>query len=386
MSAIWQRAYDAWFRHVHGSRLIYNTCWEDPRADRALLDVGPGSRIAMITSAGCNALDYLLDDPAEIHCVDLNPRQNALLELKLAALAALSHEDLWALFGRGRHARFAILYRSVLRPRLSAAAAAFWDRHPHWFDGSGRGSFYFRGASGDVAWFVRRVFGQLRPRLYRQMLELFEAPDLATQRERYRAIEPQLFGPLLRALVRQPATLTLLGVPRAQRDLIAQQYPGGVAAFVQDKLRHLYTEVPVSENYFWRLYLHGSYSESCCPNYLRREHHATLRERLHRVHLHTTGFADFLESDRGGLTHFVLLDHQDWLVAHDVPALEREWRLILDRSAPGARVLMRSAAPEVGFLPSFASTALRALGDEERWHDRDRVGTYGSMLLAEVAA
>jgi len=60
MSTLKQRTYDAWFRHVHGSRLIYNTCWEDPRADRALLGVGRGARIAMITSAGCNALDYLL--------------------------------------------------------------------------------------------------------------------------------------------------------------------------------------------------------------------------------------------------------------------------------------------------------------------------------------
>ena len=38
----------------------------------------------MLTSAGCNALDYLLDGPAEIHAVDVNFRQNALLELKAA--------------------------------------------------------------------------------------------------------------------------------------------------------------------------------------------------------------------------------------------------------------------------------------------------------------
>ena len=75
-----QRAYDAWFRHTHQSRLIYNTCWEDPRADRAMLRLDSASEIAMITSAGCNALDYLLDDPAAIHCVDMNPRQNALLD------------------------------------------------------------------------------------------------------------------------------------------------------------------------------------------------------------------------------------------------------------------------------------------------------------------
>jgi len=35
-----------------------------------------------LTSAGCNVLEYLLDSPAEIHAVDVNPRQNALLHLQ----------------------------------------------------------------------------------------------------------------------------------------------------------------------------------------------------------------------------------------------------------------------------------------------------------------
>ena len=386
MTTLKQRAYDAWFRHVHGSRLIYNTCWEDPRADRAMLGVQSGSRIAMITSAGCNALDYLLDDPAAIHCVDLNPRQNALLDLKLAALAALGHADLFKLFGEGRHPDFENLYRYSLRRRLDSSSADFWDRHQHWFNGRGRGSFYFRGAAGDVAWLVRAVLRGARPGLRRQLLELFEAPDLAAQRELYGLIEPRLFGSGLRALIRQPATLGLLGVPRAQRDLIARQYPGGVSAFVQDKLRWLMTEVPVAENYFWRLYLHGSYTAQCCPNYLRLENAECLRSRLDRVHLYTSSFSGFLAAHDGDLSHFVLLDHQDWLWAHDVPGLEQEWRLILERSAPGAKVLLRSAALKVEFLPKFASAAIHAQTDHERWHQRDRVGTYGSVMLAEVAA
>jgi len=386
VSNLKQRAYDAWFRHVHGSRLIYNTCWEDPRADRALLGVQSGSRIAMITSAGCNALDYLLDDPAQIHCVDLNSRQNALLDLKMAALETLDHADFFALFGTGKHPDFANLYRYRLRARLQMASASFWDAHQHWFDGRGRGSFYFRGAAGDVAWMMRAVLRSTRPRLRRELLELFEAPDLDTQRRLYAHIEPRLFGPGFRMLVRQPATLTLLGVPRAQRDLIEQQYPGGVSAFVQDKLRWLLTEVPVTENYFWRLYLHGSYTPQCCPNYLRPENTELLRERLNRVHLYTQSFSAFLQSYNESITHFVLLDHQDWLCAHDVPGLEQEWRLILQRSAPGSKVLLRSAALSVDFLPAFAQRALRTCADDDRWHQRDRVGTYGSMMLAEVAA
>src|SRR5262249_12381767 len=48
------------FKAAHRRHLIYNTCWEDPRLDRVALDLGPADRVMVITSAGCNALDYLL--------------------------------------------------------------------------------------------------------------------------------------------------------------------------------------------------------------------------------------------------------------------------------------------------------------------------------------
>ena len=59
----------------------------------------------MITSAGCNALDYLLDDPAEIHAMDVNFRQNAVLELKLALIRRENFDDLFEFFGIGSHER-----------------------------------------------------------------------------------------------------------------------------------------------------------------------------------------------------------------------------------------------------------------------------------------
>lgn len=381
-----QRAYDAWFRHVHTSKLIYNTCWEDPRADRAMLALNSQSRLAMITSAGCNALDYLLDDPAEIHCIDMNARQNALLELKMAAIAKLAFADLFKLFGEGRHAQFPALYKTSLRPSLSPSAQQFWDAHGHWFNGRGRGSFYYHGASGEVAWLIRLFLRCLRPGLRRKLIELFESQDMSEQRARYEALEPRLLGPWLRMVIRQPATLALLGVPRAQRDLLASQYPGGVEAFVVDKLRWLFTQLPVRDNYFWRIYLHGSYSRDCCPNYLRAENHELLRARLERLHVHTMSLNDFLQRREAPLTHFVLLDHQDWLCAHDVPALEEEWRSILRCSQVGARVLLRSAAMRVDFLPEFARGVLFNRVEAEAWHRRDRVGTYGCTLLAEIAA
>ena len=55
----------------------------------------------VITSAECDASDYWFDNPAEVVAVDLNPRQNALFELKLALIRHGDYEDLFAVFGRG---------------------------------------------------------------------------------------------------------------------------------------------------------------------------------------------------------------------------------------------------------------------------------------------
>ena len=60
------------FNMVHGRNLVYNTCWEDPRLDRVALELGPNDNVLVITSAGCNALDYALDAPNSVHAVDMN--------------------------------------------------------------------------------------------------------------------------------------------------------------------------------------------------------------------------------------------------------------------------------------------------------------------------
>ena len=90
------------FNFVHQNNLVYNTCWEDPRLDRVAMDIGPDDNVMVITSAGCNALDYALTSPNSVHAVDMNPRQNALLDLKKAAIKSLEFEDFFSMFGCGR--------------------------------------------------------------------------------------------------------------------------------------------------------------------------------------------------------------------------------------------------------------------------------------------
>lgn len=380
-------AHDMVFRHVHNSNLIYNTAWEDPRLDRQLMKLGRGSRVVMITSAGCNALDYLLDDPAEIHAVDMNYRQNALLELKQALIRQDDFQTLFEMFGLGSHPEHAAVYQRV-RPSLPGPAQKFWDRRIGFFNpASLKKSFYYHGTAGVAAWVMGNALFKARPNIRHLAMCLLDARTLEEQKEAYGLFEQQVWGPFSHWLLRQPALMTLLGVPRPQIRLIQESYPGGLTGYVKDKLRHVMTELPMADNYFWRVYMTGSYTLGCCPNYLKQENQPVLRARSHRLKTYTTTVANFLREHPGLYTHFVLLDHQDWLAAHDTAALREEWELILANSAPGARVLMRSASVKVDFIPENVRARLRFFPQRtEVLHQLDRVGTYGSLHFAEVLA
>jgi S-adenosylmethionine-diacylglycerol 3-amino-3-carboxypropyl transferase len=377
--------HDLVFHHVHGGQLIYNACWEDPRIDRELMALDANSRVVMITSAGCNALDYLLDGPAEIHAIDVNPRQNAVLELKLALIRRGDFGELFEFFGIGSHERFKPVYRS-LRSGLSPSARKFWDAKISFFDpGSLKKSFYYHGAAGTAAWMLGGALFRAKPNIKNHALCLLDADTLGQQARVYALLEPKIWGKLSHWLIRQRMVMTLLGVPAPQIKLIEDHYPGGLTCYVKDKLRHVMSELPARENYFWRVYMTGSYTLSCCPNYLREEHLATLAERAERIRTHTCTVSDFLRKNPGVYSHFVLLDHQDWLAWHEPAALAEEWALILANSRPGTRILMRSAGLDLSFVPPAVRTRLRFSPERtQALHETDRVGTYGSLHFAEV--
>jgi S-adenosylmethionine-diacylglycerol 3-amino-3-carboxypropyl transferase len=373
------------FHKIHTGNLVYNTCWEDPRCDRALLDIQSGSRVVMLTSAGCNALDYLLDDPQSIDCVDMNPRQNALLDFKSVLFQKSDHETLFSFFGHGRHRQAKEVFQETVGEYLDAFPRQFWSRNLHFFEGKGiRKSFYWYGSAGAAAFFVKKVL-ESSPETRKLLHQLFDCNNLETQRELYFKLEPRLMNMFTRWLFNRHVFQSMLGVPQTQQALAKKTFQHGMAGYVQQCFRKVFTEQSLSDNYFWKVYLLGAYSTDCCPNYLRREHFNTLRSRVNRLQTHSSTLSQFLQNNPGQYTHFILLDHQDWLAAHNRPALQEEWQLILQNCAPNAKILMRSAAATVDFIPEFVYDKLRFNPTKtEAIQATDRVGTYASTLLGEL--
>lgn len=373
------------FNQVHNKKLIYNTCWEDPRCDRKLLNLNQDSEVVMITSAGDNALDYLLDDPKAVHAVDMNFRQNALLRLKQAIFEEKDHKELFHFFGEGNYPEAKSVYKKALRPLLSTDEQKYWDSNIKYFSGKGmRKSFYYCGASGVLAYLCRRYI-YLRKQLKQNVSLLMNAQSISEQSSYYATLESRIFNPFISRMLNSHYAMCLAGVPKAQQALMQQEFPGGNVDYIQQCFRHVFTELDISDNYFYQVYFNGHYTPECCPEYLKEKNFTTLKNRQKRIKTYTTTLSHFLKENPGEYSHYVLLDHQDWLAAHDVPALEEEWELILKNSKPGTRILMRSAAKTIDFFPEFIQDKIvfeQELTD--RVHQEDRVGTYASVYLGVV--
>ncbi|MGO8752767.1 MAG: DUF3419 family protein [Thermoguttaceae bacterium] len=385
------------FQWVHGHHLVYNTCWEDPRLDRIALALKPTDKVLVITSAGCNALDYALAGAEEVHTVDVNPRQNALLELKLAGIRNLRYEDFFAMFGRGRLDRAGKVYTEMLRPSLSPWSQQYWDRWIEFFEAGNSWPFYFRGASGGLArmfnWYIDHV-AKLRDWLD----AILSVRTLEEQRKIYENhIHDRFWSRPVRFAVGRDALLSMAGVPQAQRRQVELYYAGGIVQFVHDCVEAVFARLPLADNYFWRVYITGQYSPDCCPEYLKPENFHRLRDSLaDRIHIHTDTVQGFLEKTDVAFSRFVLLDHMDWMAGANLPLLEQEWQWVIRRAAANTRVIWRSGGLRTDFVDQArveVNGRQRRVGEllthhrpwAEELHQRCRVHTYASFHIADLA-
>ncbi len=383
------------FGALYANSLVYNTCWEDPAVDRQALQLQAGDNLLAITSAGCNVLDYALAGVASIDAVDANPRQTALLELKLAGIRGLEYEDFFALFGRGYHARAHDLYRDALRPQLSEFACSFWDKKMGWF-ASPAGSFYYHGLSGVVARSFR-TYLRVRPVLSKAVHALLDIQNPVEQKSLYNErISPLLWGRGMNWALSRQLTMTLLGVPYPQRREVQAQHQDGVAGFIREAIEYVFCELPARNNYFWSVYVRGHYTAGCCPEYLKFENFHKLKNgRAEIIRPHTCTITEFLQNNNKPLNKFVLLDHMDWMASYYPEALIEEWQWILKRAVPGARLIFRSAHRRPRYLEALRFGENRCnLRELLEFKDalalslqpQDRVHTYAGFHIADVPA
>jgi S-adenosylmethionine-diacylglycerol 3-amino-3-carboxypropyl transferase len=313
----------------------------------------------------------------------------------MSGIRNLDYATFFQLFGNGRLTGIKGIYHAKLRQSLSPGAQRYWDKRiRRYFDGKRR-SFYFCGTTGLFARLMNSIIDKTKMRA--DVHDILNAETLDSQREIWQRLREKLWSRKVKFIMDRDTTLSLLGVPLSQRKQIETQYEGGVVKFVQDCLDSVFGTLPITDNYFWRVYATGSYTPECCPEYLERDNFEALKEGLvNRISVHTDTVEGFLRKHDGPkISRFVLLDHMDWLSYHLYPALVSEWDAILKTAAEKTRILWRSGGLRTDYIDTvpvkyqgketmLSEILTYDMEKAKELHKLDRVHTYGCFYIADL--
>ncbi len=420
------------------SKLVYPQIWEDPVVDMKALEIEPGHEVIAIASGGCNVLSYLTADPAGVTAVDLNGAHIALGKLKICALENLpDYDTFFRFFGRADARANVGVYDRFLRRKLDPTTLAYWDKRRAFgrrrigvfahnfyrhgllghFLGAGHALARLHGVDPSIILEARSLDEQRR--LYEERLApIFDKPLVrwmmkqpaslyglgippaqykalagdsprgigAVLSQRVERLAPIFDKPLVRWMMKQPASLYGLGIPPAQYKALAGDSPGGIGAVLSQRVERLACDFAVADNYFaWqafgRRYAPGP--DPSLPPYLQREHFDAVRNRAGRVRYVQRTFTETLRGEpEARFDRYALLDAQDWMNDADLTAL---WTEITRTARPGARVIFRTAAEErllPGRVPENILGRWRYDEEASREYGRqDRSSIYGGFHL-----
>ncbi len=382
---ILQKLFAVWF-----DAFVYNQIWEDPAVDLQALLIDKNSRILTISSGGCNALNYLAENPESVTAVDLNRHHIFLLRLKLAALKYLpAHEDFFAFFGYGRSENAVRQFEAFIAPNLDEETRNFWEsgslfsgRRIDFFTNDG---LYEHSRNGYFLRFFHcaaRLFG-CRPE------KILEARTLEEQLDLYeKHVDPFFDSFLIKTLGRLPVTMFGLGIPPQQyeelkKDLTREKT---IIDIYRERVKRLACDYPIKENYFaWQAFARKYDTENrvAIPEYLKSENYESLKANAGKLRIKVGSVTEEIENQpKGSFNRFVFLDAQDWMNAEGMTDL---WSAIAENAKAGSRIIFRTASAYSPIETNLPNDLREKFHYEEelsrKLFKQDRASIYGGFHL-----
>ena len=387
--SVLQKLFAVWF-----DAFVYNQIWEDPRVDLQALKLDANSRVLTISSGGCNALNYLLENPESVTAVDLNRHHIFLLNLKIAALRFLpAYEDFFAFFGFGKSEQTIENYEKHIAPRLDEETRAFWEsssfigkitnrRRINFFR---KGGLYEHSRNG----YFLRFFHKFSHLLGCRPEEVLKARNAEEQEKLYeKYIAPFFDSFVIKAIGKMPVTMFGLGIPPQQYDELKKDLDddANLIDVYKERTRRLAVEYPIYENYFaWQAFArkYDTENRQAVPEYLKAENYEKLKRNAGNIKTKIGSVTDEIKNQpQSAFNRFVFLDAQDWM---NSDAMTELWTAIAEKGESGSRIIFRTAgaaSPIETNLPE--SLRERFIYEEELSKElfkQDRASIYGGFHL-----
>lgn len=343
--------------------LNFTSANEDGATELTALKLKPDDHVLCLSASGARPLDLLLGNPSRITAIDINPAQNELTRLKIAALRTLDDEGVYAYLGLAPCSHRLDLHRRI-EPHLPPASRAFWQAR--------------RGLIASGVWHGGRWervlrLGAFGTRLLRGRAidDLFQADTLHQQAEIWRTrFDDAVWHGAVRLLSQRWFWTRIIGEPGGAF------LPNPIES--EARLTGLFRRA--SHNIFFRdsdfavLLFRGRHTtKAALPLHLQSPNMAIIRERLDRVQLAEEGLATLGGSGLGTFDAFSLSDFGSYCAQDSYDAC---WRGILASARPGARwcerVFMNPVAPGALLSPQIKSD----VQDSETLTRRDKAIIY----------
>ena len=358
-------------------RLYFAQVREDPLLELEALSTTSRDSLVVVGSGGCTALSLLAAGAGRVVSVDLNRTQNHLIELKLAAVANLPHDESLRFLGATRCSDNDRLDAFAdLRVHLTPEACDYWDA---------RRSAVARGVlnAGVTERFIRAVvvaletFVHPRSRVERMLLsasvdEQAALFDREWNTRRWRASYALLLNRFVLRRAYEPAFFSHLEQP-------------SFAAHFRSRAEYTLTRLRVRDNYFLHHMLTGAYpvdQENGVPPYLSATGARAVARSVDALFLVDGSVTEYLRSvPDSSVSGFALSNICEWLSPAAVDELFGE---IVRTARPGARLCFRNFVgwTEVPARWKRSVVEDRALGD--RLIARDRAVVQRRIAVCRV--
>lgn len=346
--------------------LNFSSANEDGETELAALD--GAKRIICLTGSGTRPLDMLLSGAEDVVALDANPAQNALLALKMAAIAQLDRADYLAFVGISPSPSRTRMYDS-LRSSLPLPVRNYWDHNRRlvasgiW--SSGKWERLLRWNARFLALFHARAVSELMSAATVGEQARVWQKHFSGSRLR-NAVESVARDWLWRLLMREPSA-AFLPSPREASNRLQRDFEMASRSF-------LFRDSDCAA-----LVFHGKHSpDGPLPVHMRPENYDRLRQALPRLRIVEGGLEQLAHLNTGAADGFSLSDFGSYCGLGDYA---RCWRGIVSVSVPGARFCERIFMNDMDL--SFPEIAVdKALSERLSREDkaivyRIRAGTIG---------
>ena len=344
--------------------LNYASCNEDWRSEWDALKITPDDRILCVTGSGDRPLNLLYQNPGKIIAMDLNPIQNYLFRLKMAAIKEFQYNEYISFLGLTNSGNRMKSWRRI-RENLPKDCKIFWD---------GQSKVLMKGVIYQGRWetYLRKLALIAKAIRGTTIKRLFEFDNVDEQRE---FVEKRWNRRWWRL------TFEVLGSATISRTFFKDpgfyQYVAGdmnIGKYIFECMMKYLKNHLARESFMLSLMFNGNFSEYDLPPYLDPRCVEKIIARLDKVKIRTADILQHMENAReNSFTKYSLSDVPSFL---DQKGFERLLDGIVKSGAPGARFCIRQFLTNHNVPSRLEKILIRETDLEEDLKKSDRSFAY----------